>query len=116
MKDKQAGDGVPMIGDNISEPDPLPVEGDGGCGVDLLWIPLGAGAHVVRISGKLFEAVSALIRRRPPCDRMFSHLIRKPRRSREATDGPQGEIEIASTPDVSSIFRPLFAHPLPALD
>ena len=25
--------------------------------VDLYWIPLGAGAHVVRISGKIFEAL-----------------------------------------------------------
>ena len=28
--------------------------------VDLYWIPLGAGAHVVRISGKAFETVAAL--------------------------------------------------------
>ena len=32
----------------------------GPIGVDLLWIPLGAGAHVVRVSGKVFEAASAL--------------------------------------------------------
>ena len=35
-------------------------------GVDLLWIPLGAGAHVVRMSGKAYEAVAALIQRRRP--------------------------------------------------
>jgi hypothetical protein len=29
--------------------------------VDLYWIPLGAGAHVVRVSGKLFEAASAFV-------------------------------------------------------
>jgi hypothetical protein len=34
-------------------------------GVDLLWIPLGAGAHVVRFSGRVFEAISALVQRRP---------------------------------------------------
>jgi hypothetical protein len=34
-------------------------------GVDLLWIPLGAGAHVVRLSGRAFEALSALAQRRP---------------------------------------------------
>ncbi len=27
--------------------------------VDLYWIPLGAGQHVVRLSGRLFEAISA---------------------------------------------------------
>ena len=89
MKDKQAGDGVPMIGDNISEPDTLPVDGDGGCGVDLLWIPLGAGAHVVRITGKLFEAVSARIRRRPPCDLYHSALV---------VHAPEGRFVIEQTP------------------
>src|SRR5438094_849167 len=27
--------------------------------VDLYWIPLGAGAHVVRLSGKIYEAIKA---------------------------------------------------------
>lgn len=33
--------------------------------VDLHWIPLGAGAHLVRLCGKLFEAFAALFARRP---------------------------------------------------
>jgi hypothetical protein len=33
--------------------------------VDLYWIPLGAGAYVVRLSGKLYEAITAFIARRP---------------------------------------------------
>jgi len=33
--------------------------------VDLYWIPLGAGAHVVKISGAIFESVSAFVQRRP---------------------------------------------------
>src|SRR5215211_6399058 len=33
--------------------------------VDLYWIPLGAGAHVVRLSGKFYEAITAFIARRP---------------------------------------------------
>lgn len=32
--------------------------------VELYWIPLGAGAHIVRSSGKIFEAISALVQRR----------------------------------------------------
>ena len=41
--------------------------------VRLYWIPLGAGLDVVRLtvarlSGNVFEAVSALARQRPPCD------------------------------------------------
>jgi len=43
--------------------------------VDLYWIPLGAGAQVVRISGKLFEAVSALVDRRPRFDLYHSALV-----------------------------------------
>ena len=43
--------------------------------VDLYWIPLGAGAHIVKISGTLFEAISALVRRRPRCDLYHSALV-----------------------------------------
>lgn len=34
-------------------------------GIDLYWIPLGAGAHVVRLSGKLYESLAALLQHRP---------------------------------------------------
>ncbi len=43
--------------------------------VDLYWIPLGAGAHVVRISGRCFEAVAALVRRRPRRDLYHAALV-----------------------------------------
>jgi hypothetical protein len=43
--------------------------------VDLYWIPLGAGAHVVRMSGKLFEAISARLHRRRSCDLYHSALV-----------------------------------------
>jgi hypothetical protein len=36
--------------------------------VDLYWIPLGAGGHIVRLSGKLFETISARLHRRQSCD------------------------------------------------
>ncbi len=42
--------------------------------VDLYWIPLGAGAHVVRISGRLFERVAARAQQRPRCDLYHSAL------------------------------------------
>ena len=45
------------------------VEGTKGlAGVELLWIPLGAGGHVVRLNGKLFEALSAMAQQRPRSD------------------------------------------------
>ena len=49
---------------------------DGGlAAVDLYWIPLGAGQHVVRLSGKLFEATSAWLQRRPRFDLYHSALV-----------------------------------------
>ncbi|MGD9704139.1 MAG: hypothetical protein AB7Q42_08210 [Acidimicrobiia bacterium] len=46
-----------------------------GARLDLYWIPLGAGAHVVRISGKTYEALAALVQRRPRRDLYHSALI-----------------------------------------
>ena len=37
-------------------------------GVDLYWLPLGAGGHSVRVNGKVFEAVSAWLSRRDRSD------------------------------------------------
>jgi hypothetical protein len=45
-------------------------------GVDLYWIPVGAGAGgaVVRWSGRLYEALAAAVARRPRCDLFHSAL------------------------------------------
>ena len=43
--------------------------------VDLYWIPLGAGAHVVKVSGKIFEAIGALVHRRARADLYHSALV-----------------------------------------
>lgn len=57
--------------------------------VDLYWIPLGSGAHVVRVSGKAFEAVSALVQRRERCDLYHSAL---------EVRVPEGRFVIEQTP------------------
>src|SRR6476661_7646188 len=44
-------------------------------GVDLYWLPLGAGGNSVRLNGRVFEAVAARLRRRPPCDLYHSALV-----------------------------------------
>jgi hypothetical protein len=44
-------------------------------GVDLYWIPLGAGTSVVRLNGKVYEACCALLRWRRPRDLYHSALI-----------------------------------------
>jgi hypothetical protein len=43
-------------------------------GIDLYWLPLGAGGHSVRLNGRLFEAVAARLERRPSCDLYHSAL------------------------------------------
>jgi hypothetical protein len=45
-------------------------------GVDLYWIPLGAGAGgaIVRWNGRLYEALAAALARRPRCDLYHSAL------------------------------------------
>jgi len=43
-------------------------------GVDLYWLPLGAGGHSVRLNGKAFEAVAALLDRRERFDLYHSAL------------------------------------------
>jgi hypothetical protein len=43
-------------------------------GVYLYWLPLGAGEHVVRLSGRAYEAITARLQHRPPRDLYHSAL------------------------------------------
>jgi hypothetical protein len=43
-------------------------------GIDLYWLPLGAGGNFVRLNGRIFEAISARIQRRAACDLYHSGL------------------------------------------
>lgn len=47
---------------------PVPTAPDTSSSVQCSWIPLGAGARVVRFSGRAFEAICARLEGRPPCD------------------------------------------------
>jgi hypothetical protein len=58
-------------------------------GVYLYWIPLGAGAHAVRVCGRAFETLSALVQRRQPLDLYHSAL---------EIISPQGRFVIELTP------------------
>ncbi len=42
--------------------------------IELYWIPLGSGQRVVRLSGRIFEALSAFVQRRPRCALYHSAL------------------------------------------
>lgn len=43
-------------------------------GVDLYWLPLGAGGHFVRFNGRVYERLCALRERRRACDLYHSAL------------------------------------------
>jgi hypothetical protein len=58
-------------------------------GVDLYWLPLGAGGHSIRLNGRVYEAVAARLRRRPTCDLYHSALI---------VHAPEGRFVIEQAP------------------
>jgi len=61
-----------QVTDMSSRPEP-PSGAD--AGVDLYWIPLGAGGHSVRFNGIVYEAISALVTRRPRREIFHTALI-----------------------------------------
>jgi hypothetical protein len=62
--------------------------------VELYWIPLGAGARVVRFSGRIYEALVARMQRRPRRDLYHSALVV------ETSEG-RFVIEMTPVPDAS---------------
>jgi len=77
--------------------------GDDAIGVDLYWLPLGAGGHFVRLNGRVYEAVASRLSRRPSRDLYHSALqVELP----EATF----VIEQAPVPDLSGDQRGVVAE------
>lgn len=77
-------------------------EAGGSAGVDLYWLPLGAGGHFVRLNGRAYEALRARIERRPRDDLYHSALqVQVP----EATF----VVEQAPVPDLSGEQRGVVA-------
>ena len=66
-------------------------------GIDLYWLPLGAGGHSVRLNGRLFEAIAARHERRDRCELFHSALEVRVREGRfviemtpvRPSDGPE---------------------------
>jgi hypothetical protein len=71
--------------------------------VDLYWLPLGAGGHFVRLNGRVFEAVTALLHRRPACDLYHSAL-------QVDVGGERFVIEQTPVPDLSGKTRGVVAE------
>jgi hypothetical protein len=51
-----------------------PEQGHARAGIDLYWLPLGAGGNFVRLNGRVYEAIKARLDRRPACDLYHSAL------------------------------------------
>jgi hypothetical protein len=79
-------------------------EGTSGlAGVDLYWIPLGAGDRIVRLSGKIYEALKGFSEHRPRADLYHSAL--------EITlPGDRSIIESAPIPDLRGRERGVVAE------
>lgn len=60
--------------------------------LDLYWIPLGAGARVVRMSGRIYETLIAFVQRRPRRELYHSVLVAR-------TTDRRTVIEMAPVPD-----------------
>lgn len=68
----------------------------GRAGIDLYWLPLGAGGNFVRLNGRLYEAIKARLDRRPIFDLYHSGL---------EVFVPEGRFTIEETPVVDSHGR-----------
>lgn len=64
-------------------------EAASGAGVDLYWLPLGAGGRSVRLNGRVYERLAAWLGRREPLDLYHAALV---------VDVPEGRFVIEQAP------------------
>ena len=55
--------------------EPRPASEASQASIELYWLPLGAGGWLVRLNGRIYEAIHALLERRRPLDLYHSALI-----------------------------------------
>jgi hypothetical protein len=60
---------------NPRPPGADPISREERAGIDLYWLPLGAGGNFVRFNGWVYEAIKARMDRRPVCDLYHSALV-----------------------------------------
>ena len=65
-------------------------------GIDLYWLPLGAGGNFVRLNGRVYEAIKARLDRRQACDLYHSAL---------QVYVPEGRYVVENTPVVDDLGR-----------
>ena len=69
----------------------VPIPTEGRVGIDLYWLPLGAGGNFVRLNGRIYEALKARLDRRPVFNLYHSGL---------QVFVPEGRYTIEQTPVV----------------
>jgi hypothetical protein len=69
---------------------------DGRVGIDLYWLPLGAGGNFVRLNARIYESIKAHLDRRPVCELYHSGL---------EVFVPEGRYVIEMTPVVDTRGR-----------
>jgi hypothetical protein len=74
----------------------VPISPDRRFGIDLYWLPLGAGGNFVRFNGCVYEAIKARLDRRPVCDLYHSAL---------QVFVPEGRYVVENTPVVDDRGR-----------
>jgi hypothetical protein len=72
-------------------------------GIDLYWLPLGAGGHSVRVNGRVYEALVAMFQRRKRYDLYHSAL-------EVTTPKARFVIEMAPSPDRNGARRGVVAE------
>jgi hypothetical protein len=85
-----------ISGQQRSSPAVVSISPDGRFGIDLYWLPLGAGGNFVRFNGRVYEAIKARLDRRPVCDLYHSALV---------VLVPEGRYVVENTPVVDGRGR-----------
>ncbi len=65
------------------------MDAEAGYGIDLYWLPLGAGGRSVRFNGRVYEAIASRLAQRPARDLYHSALVVR---------APEGTYAIESAP------------------
>jgi hypothetical protein len=79
-----------------SAPSVVSIPPEGRVGIDLYWLPLGAGGNFVRFNGRVYEAIKARLERRPVRDLYHSAL---------QVFVPEGRYVVENTPVVDDHGR-----------
>jgi hypothetical protein len=59
----------------VSQPKPTDAPAASRAGIELYWLPLGAGGWFVRLNGRIWEGLHALVERRRPLDLYHTALV-----------------------------------------